>query len=87
MNPIKLIPFSTRERIRVLLFGRNHHQDVTRFAASIGVETMFDAGAERGYEAILAAKAGIEVFSFEPNQIAIDALWRNANSHRHSKGQ
>lgn len=79
---IKLIPFPVRESIRVLLFGKNHHQDLVRFVKSIGAETMFDIGAEAGYETILAAKAGIKVCSFEPNPGAVKTLEANVRAEK-----
>ncbi|MBK7338752.1 MAG: hypothetical protein IPJ00_22640 [Saprospirales bacterium] len=68
MNPIKLIPFSTREAIRRAIFGKNHFHDLVPFAARIGVKAMFDVGAQRGYESILLPKAGLRIFAFEPHR-------------------
>ncbi len=80
MNLVKLIPYRTRERIRKILFGKNHFHDIMEFAQLMGVKTMFDVGAQRGYETILAAKGGIEVAAFEPDKSAFYALKRNVTA-------
>ncbi|MBK6903981.1 MAG: hypothetical protein IPH04_14575, partial [Saprospirales bacterium] len=77
MNPIKLIPFSTREAIRRALFGKNHFHDLIKFAVQIGCRVAFDVGAQRGYESILFAKAGMKVAAFEPDVSNFTALKRN----------
>ena len=79
---IKLIPLPLREAIRVLLFGKNHHQDLARFLSVIGAKTMFDVGAEAGYETILAAKRGIKVFAFEPTPRALKTLEANVKAEK-----
>lgn len=78
MKLIKLIPFSVRERIRKILFGKNHFHDVVEYLAAIAPEAkVFDVGAQRGYESILFAKVGCEVFAFEPDGPSFLALMRN----------
>jgi len=74
VNPIKLIPFETREAIRRALFGKNHFHDLAAFAVQIGCRVAFDVGAERGYETALFAKAGMTVFAFEPHRLTFKAL-------------
>lgn len=76
-NLIKLLPLPVRESLRALLFGKNHHQDLTRFLQAAGAKVMFDIGAEGGYETILAAKAGMEVFAFEPDPATLKKLEAN----------
>lgn len=74
---IKILPFSLRESMRVFLFGKNHHQDLARFLGAAGAKLMFDIGAEGGYETILAAKAGMKVYAFEPDPTGLKALEAN----------
>jgi FkbM family methyltransferase len=74
---IKAIPFSIRERIRVLIFGRSHHKDLISFMSATAGAVMFDVGAESGYETILAANAGMKVYAFEPDPRSIEALKAN----------
>ena len=80
MNLVKLIPFSTREAIRRALFGKNHFHDLSAFAAQIGCGVAFDVGAQRGYESIVFAKAGLRVFAFEPNGPSFVGLMKNVIS-------
>ena len=78
MNLIKLIPFSIRERIRKIVFGKNHFHDVVEYLAAIAPGAkVFDVGAQRGYETILCAKAGMRLWAFEPNVKAMDKLLDN----------
>ncbi|MBK7337805.1 MAG: FkbM family methyltransferase [Saprospirales bacterium] len=74
MNPIKFIPFSTREAIRRAILGKNHFHDLSKFAVNIGCHVAFDVGAQRGYESILFAKTGMTVFAFEPHRPTFKAL-------------
>lgn len=80
MNLIKLIPYSIRERIRKILFGKNHFHDLMEFAMRIGCRVAFDVGAERGYESILFAKAGMTVYAFEPALESFVAMCENIDS-------
>ena len=77
---VKILPFSLREFIRVLLFGKNHHQDLVKFLKTRKAKVMFDIGAEAGYEAILAAKAGMKVYAFEPDPNGLKALDANVKA-------
>ena len=78
MKLIKYIPFKIRQSIRFLFGGRSHHNDLTEFLASIGCLHMVDVGAERGYESILAAKAGFKkVVAFESNEFTFYQLGQN----------
>ena len=78
MNLIKLIPFSVRERIRKIVFGKNHFHDVVEYLAAIAPGAkVFDVGAQHGYETILCAKSGMWVWAFEPNIPAREKMWSN----------
>ena len=74
MKLIKLIPFETREAIRRAIFGKNHFHDLIKFAVQIGCRVAFDVGAQKGYESVLFAKAGMTVFAFEPHRPTFKAL-------------
>lgn len=77
---VKILPLSVREFIRVLLFGKNHHQDLVRFLKANKAKVMFDIGAEAGYETIIAAKAGMKVFAFEPDPNGLKSLEANVKA-------
>lgn len=80
MNLVKLIPYNLRERIRKMLFGKNHFHDLSEFAVQIGCHVAFDVGTQYGYEAILFAKAGMEVFAFDSNALSCQYAAKNAHN-------
>lgn len=80
MNLIKLIPYNLRERIRKIVFGKNHFHDLAAFAVEISCHVAFDVGAERGYESIVFAKAGMTVYAFEPDLRSFVDMCENIDS-------
>ncbi len=82
MNLIKLIPYNLRERIRKIVFGKNHFHDLVEYLATTNAANVFDVGAQHGYESIVFSKAGMRVWAFEPNVTAMGRLVDNIQAER-----
>ena len=52
------------------------------FAVRIGCRVAFDVGAQKGYESIVFARAGMKVAAFEPDVSNFTALKRNITAER-----